>query len=96
MGGHSIFRTIDSEGGEGGGGGWEEGERDRRESNSGNQQRYSRNIGATKCKLIGKRVARTGTGKAGQRANIDALTMQANYVLVRAWLTRSTMVWRRR
>jgi len=26
--------------------------------------------------------------KAGQRANIDALTMQANYVLVRAWLAR--------
>lgn len=50
--------------------------------------RYSRNIGATKCKLIGKRGARGGTGgegegEAGQRANIDALTMQANYVLVR-------------
>lgn len=27
--------------------------------------------------------------KAGQRANIDALTMQANYVLVRAWPTRA-------
>lgn len=48
--------------------------------------RYSRNIGATKCKLIGKRGARGGEGKAGQRANIDALTMQANYVLVRAFV----------
>jgi len=27
--------------------------------------------------------------KAGQRANIDALTMQANYVLVRAWPIRA-------
>lgn len=55
--------------------------------------RYSRNIGATKCKLIGKRGARGGTGggegKAGQRANIDALTMQANYVLVRVRVWRS-------
>lgn len=29
-----------------------------------------------------------GEGKAGQRANIDALTMQANYVLVRVWRSR--------
>lgn len=92
----TVYSVQSTARGARGEGGWEEGERDRRESNSGNQQRYSRNIGATKCKLIGKRVARTGTGKAGQRANIDALTMQANYVLVRAWLTRSTMVWRRR
>lgn len=34
--------------------------------------------------LESAQLARRGW-EAGQRANIDALTMQANYVLVRAW-----------
>lgn len=38
--------------------------------------------------LESAQLARRGW-KAGQRANIDALTMQANYVLVRAWSTRA-------
>lgn len=38
--------------------------------------------------LESAQLARRGW-KAGQRANIDALTMQANYVLVRTWPTRA-------